>query len=149
VFEKTHLLVSGLLVFQDILSLIAQLRAPPAQHDREMGQMRQTRAEVRLDHGKAAGSGITRRAIRRFGWDQRRSQKPTATEDQAQRPGNPGNVGLQGAIFLPVTSAVPRGSLTASNTLQLTTDDLGAAVRWEQLSASALQEGYQRASRKF
>jgi hypothetical protein len=62
--------------------------------------MRQTTTpEVRLDHGKAAGSGITRRAIRRFGCKQRRSQsnfvaaKPPGTEDQVQRAGNPGNVG--------------------------------------------------------
>jgi hypothetical protein len=63
--------------------------------------MRQaTRAEVRLDHGKAAGSGITRRAIRWFGYEQGRSQsnfvaaKPAGTEDQVQRDKNPGNVGL-------------------------------------------------------
>jgi Transposase DDE domain group 1 len=64
------------------------------------GQMRQTTtAEVRLDHEKPTGSGITRRAIRWFGCEQRRSQsnfvaaKPPGTEDQAQRDGNPGNVG--------------------------------------------------------
>jgi hypothetical protein len=62
--------------------------------------MRQaTTAEVRLDHGKAAGSGITRRAIRRFRCEPRRSlsnivaAKPPGTEDQVQRAGNPGNVG--------------------------------------------------------
>jgi hypothetical protein len=41
--------------FQEILSLIARLRAPPAPHEERWGgQLRQgTTAEVRLDQGKA------------------------------------------------------------------------------------------------
>jgi hypothetical protein len=73
--------------------------------------MRQTtRAEVRLDHGKAAGSGITRRAIRWFGYEQGRSQsnfvaaKPAGTEDQVQRDRNPGNVGINDVLTSPAHS---------------------------------------------
>ncbi len=63
--------------------------------------MRQTTPpEVRLDHGKAAGSGITRGAIRRFGCEQRRSQSNfvaaslAETENRAQRTGK--SVGVDG-----------------------------------------------------
>jgi hypothetical protein len=70
--------------------------------------MRQTMtAEVRLDHGKAAGSGITRRAIRWFGCEQRRSQsnfvaaKPPGTEDQVQRDWESGEYRLKMAKIAP------------------------------------------------
>jgi len=59
---------------------------------------RTTTAEVRLDRGKATGSGIARRAIRRFGcqggWLQSNlvATGLDETEDHA-RIGNPGNVG--------------------------------------------------------
>src|SRR6266568_8732287 len=42
-------------MFQEILSLIARLRAPPRQHEEPGDQMRQaTTAKMRLDAGKAA-----------------------------------------------------------------------------------------------
>jgi hypothetical protein len=55
-----------------------ELPVPPLEerhqkHDRRWGQRRQTTTdEVCLDHRKAASSGIGRRAIRRFGYEQRR-----------------------------------------------------------------------------
>src|SRR6266851_1983548 len=71
------------------------------------GQMRRTTtAEVRLDRGKATGSGIARRAIRRFrcqgGWLQSNLVVTglDETEDHARRIGNPGNVGLIGAVII-------------------------------------------------
>jgi hypothetical protein len=46
-------------VFQDILSLIARLRAPLAQHDRQIGtDATDATAEVRFDHENATGSRI-------------------------------------------------------------------------------------------
>ena len=60
-------------MFADILMLIARLRgATRAGLTGRWGQMRQTTAEVRLDHKKAASSDIGRRAIRRFGCERRR-----------------------------------------------------------------------------
>ncbi len=60
--------------------------------------MRQTEtAGVRLDHGKAAASGIARQAIQRFGCERRRSRskfvaaEPPGTEDRAKTARLPGS----------------------------------------------------------
>ena len=59
-----------------------------------------TTADVRLDEGKVACSGITRRTMQQFGCGQRRwrpnfvAVRFDEIEDQAQEAGNPGNVGL-------------------------------------------------------
>jgi hypothetical protein len=65
------------------------------------GKMRQTTAtEVRLDHGKAAGSGFARPSVSPFWLSAGRLRLnfvPTGldeTEDHARRIGNPRNVGL-------------------------------------------------------
>jgi hypothetical protein len=68
------------------------------------GLMRQpTTAEVRLDEGKAACSGAARRAARRFGCQRDRLRSNFVathlgqTEDRAQQPGYPGDVGWKRA----------------------------------------------------
>jgi len=56
-FQMAEVAVSGQL-FNEILLLIARLRAPPHQHEAPQYQIRRARkAKSRLDEGEAAGSG--------------------------------------------------------------------------------------------
>jgi hypothetical protein len=61
--------------------------------------MRKRRGEMRLDEGKATTSSAAKRAIRRFGFEQRQlrsnfvAPRLDETENHAQQPGNLGNVG--------------------------------------------------------
>jgi hypothetical protein len=90
------------MLFQEILSLIARLRAAPAAgYDRAMEP--DATAEVRLGEHKAASFGPARRASCRFGF--RRvgcdrisfAAEPPGTEDRDQQLRYPGNVGSPAA----------------------------------------------------
>ena len=91
-------------MFQEILSLIARLRAPPAPaHDKRWRQMQQTTAaEVRLDEARATSSGAMRPSESLFwlptGWLRRISLR-CASMIRKIAPNSPGIRGVSAKML--------------------------------------------------